>query len=112
MAAAEKWYYQADLGAVGPISRAELKRLIELDVIRPTTLLRKGEHGPWVPSERMTVELERAGAVAAIPLESEVADWYCSLQGKRKLGPVTRSMLGSLLQQGKLQPADLVCARG
>ncbi len=42
MAATQTWYYQQDSGVVGPLTSAELKRLIEQGVVRPATRIRRG----------------------------------------------------------------------
>ena len=113
MAAARTWYYQSESGVVGPIASAELKRLIDLGVVRPNTRIRRGEEGSWIPAEGIQVELGPAGSgeTKAAPA-ADPAEWYFTRQDKRKLGPVSRTMLETMLSQGKLQPADLVWKAG
>ena len=113
MAATLTWYYQSDSGVVGPISSAELRRLVELGIVRPTTRIRRGEAGSWFPAEGIQVVLEPAPEAEATPARTdEPAEWYFSRQDKRKLGPVRRSVLVTMLNQGKLQPVDLVWKQG
>jgi hypothetical protein len=105
MAANPTWYYQSESGVVGPVSSAELKRVVEQGVIRSSTLIRRGEDGAWFPSEGIQVELDAAVGTGAGP---EACEWYFMLQGKRKMGPVTWSVLAEMLKRGKLAPSDLV----
>jgi hypothetical protein len=113
MAAALTWYYQTESGVVGPISAAELKRLVEKGVVRSTTRIRRGEDGSWFPAEGIQVVLgPDLAAEVATTSSGEPVDCYFSLQDKRKLGPVARSVLEAMFRQGKLWPVDLVWCPG
>src|ERR1700689_2182224 len=113
MAASLTWYYQAETGVVGPVSSAELKRLIDRGVVRSTTRIRRGEEGSWIPAEGIQAVLGPEGGGGADPAaRGDAAEWYVSLAGKRKLGPLTRAVVDSMLTQGKLRPTDPVWKAG
>ncbi len=113
MAATLTWYYQAETGVVGPVSSAELKRLIDRGVVRSTTRIRRGEEGSWIPAEGIQAVLGPEGGGGADPAaRGDAAEWYVSLAGKRKLGPLTRAVVDSMLTQGKLRPTDPVWKDG
>src|SRR5262249_22510680 len=123
MAADPAWYYRAPHGVAGPVSSADLKRLIEQRTIDPTTSIRQGERGHWFPAEKIydafipVVEMDRSdgsddgeneSVEPRATADGEATEWYFSSQARRKLGPIPRSLVIAMVGQGRLKPIDLV----
>lgn len=47
------WYFLKDDSVCGPESSLELKNLANSGIVLPTTLIRQGEEGEWVPAKRV-----------------------------------------------------------
>ena len=49
-----QWFHRASEGqASGPVDSAELRRLAEAGIVRPDTLVRKGDSARWVRAEQV-----------------------------------------------------------
>jgi GYF domain 2 len=108
-----RWYYESQVGTVGPVSMAELRFLINVGTIGVSTLVRPGEEGPWLVAEKVasllgaTGEVENAGGCAI-----ETPEWHFSLKGHNKQGPVPWRALKAMILEGTLQPDELVWKPG
>jgi hypothetical protein len=108
-----RWYYQKQEGVIGPVSEAELRYLVNVGTLGMSTLVRRGDDGPWLAAESIGGQIGLIGAPKnADDSAPEVPDWHFNLKGQAKQGPVLGSVLKNLFAEGKLQPDDLVWKPG
>ena len=82
-----RWYYQNQTGVVGPVSAAELKYLINVGTIAGSTLVRKGEEGPWLAAGKIQGLITGAGEGGNEDVSGpELTEWHFNLKGQNKAG--------------------------
>ncbi len=108
-----RWYYQNQGGAIGPVSAAELKYLINVGTIGDSTLVRTGDTGPWVTADEIGGLLAAAGeSGTAEDSAAEILEWHFNLKGQSTQGQVPWGVLKAMAASGELQPDDVVWKPG
>ena len=59
-----QWYYQNQEGVIGPVTVAELKYLINAGTLGVSTLVRRGDDGPWLAAQSFESLLGTSGQTA------------------------------------------------
>jgi hypothetical protein len=94
------WHHSRQQKTEGPVNSQELRRLVSLEQIEPTDLVRRSGSKCWV----------RAARVEGL-FNANAQKWhYACDQGT--LGPVTLKDLFRLARDGRLQPGDLIWTSG
>jgi hypothetical protein len=108
-----RWYFQNDESVIGPVSEEELKYLINGGTLGVSTLVRRGDDGPWLAAGEFDGLRDAQGQPATTGgSTAKIAEWYFNPKTQNKQGPVLWSALKDLAADGKLEPDDLVWKPG
>jgi hypothetical protein len=109
-----RWYYQYQTGVVGPVSFVELKYLLSTGALGASSLVRRGDDGPWIGAQEIEDLFGRTSSSAHTPgvSLSDAAGWHFNLKGQNRQGPVAWSVLKSMVAASHVLPDDLVWKPG
>ena len=107
------WYYQNQTGVVGPVSVAELKFLLDGGNVKASTLVRRGDEGPWLAANTIDglVNHDNQAKVDGGP-DQNAAEWHVRGKDHERLGPISWVVLLAMASETKLSPEDLVWKPG
>ena len=99
---------------VGPVATAELRFLLDAREIEASTLVRKGEEGPWLAAQTVDELMQPTRCdVKMIDRSDHLStEWHLSRQAHEKIGPMPWDVLKAMANEGKLQPTDLIWRPG